>query len=95
MYRPPQIELSALLQQQAPQIDLKIHAFDVSTRDFIKAITNFKNKAQALITERRNAQAAEVKRVAEKALQIEAETNRFKMKEIELLSCMRFVTLLL
>jgi kinetochore protein Spc25 len=86
MSRPPQIDLAMLLQQANPQIDLRISTYDLTTRNFIKAVVHFKSKAIALIAERRDAQAAEIKRAVEKSQLVEAETSECKSKEIELLA---------
>jgi kinetochore protein Spc25, fungi type len=88
MSRPPQIDLAMLLEQQNPQIDLRIQAYETTTRNFLKAVTSFKNKAIALIIERRNAQATEIKRATEKIQVVEAETNQCKLKELEMLAGM-------
>jgi kinetochore protein Spc25, fungi type len=84
--RTPQIDLATILQQQNPQIDLGIPVYDVLTRNFIKSLVNFKNRALVHIAERRNAQALEIKRAAEKAQALEAETNLSKAQELELLA---------
>lgn len=84
--RAPQIDLASVLAAQTPQIDLRLQTFESSTRNFLKAVSKYKNRAIVVITDRRNAQAAERKRVAEKTQAVEAETNECKVREIELLA---------
>jgi kinetochore protein Spc25 len=85
LIRPPQIDLAAVLSQPNPQIDLRIGAYDASTRHFLKSVTNFKNRAISVISDRRNTQAGEIKRVAEKISSVQSETNACKVREIDLL----------
>jgi len=93
-YRTPQIDLAALLAQQNATIDIKVHAYENSTRNFLKALTSYKNSATAKISERRKHQAAEKKKALERIQAVEAETNQCKLKEIELVarkpSCFKF-----
>lgn len=84
--RLPQIDLSALLSEQNPHIDLRLEAYETSTRNFLKAVAAYKNRAITVITDRRNAQIAERKRVSEKIQSVEAETDQCKLKEIKLLA---------
>lgn len=84
MSRPPQIDLKALLAQPNPHIDLKLQAYETSTRNFIKAVSNYKNRSIATIAERRATHIAETKRYAEKVKAVEDETKACKIKEIEL-----------
>ena len=89
LIRPPQIDLAVVLTQQSPQIDLRLGAYDAATRHFLKSVTNFKNRAISVISDRRNTQAGEIKRVSEKIGSVESETNACKLREIELLKGMR------
>jgi kinetochore protein Spc25 len=86
--RLPQIDLTTILAQQNPQIDLKQHAYEISTRNFLKALSSYKNRAITVITARRNNQAVDKKRVSERIQAIKAETNQYKVREIELVSGM-------
>jgi kinetochore protein Spc25, fungi type len=92
--RPPQIDLASILAQQNPQIDLRLNAYDKSARHFLKSVTNFKNRAIAVINDRRNAQAAEMKRVTEKTQSVESDIKACKVKEIEVLKGMRHACML-
>ncbi|KAJ3565626.1 hypothetical protein NP233_g7511 [Leucocoprinus birnbaumii] len=82
----PQIDLSRLLQDQHPSIDLRVHIYEESTRNFLQALVGFKNKAIHDISNRRQKQATEKKKYAEKSQNVEKEINRCKLKEIELVT---------
>ncbi|KAI8969794.1 chromosome segregation protein Spc25-domain-containing protein [Trametes punicea] len=84
--RVPKVDLQAILAQPNPHIDLRLDAYETSTRNFLTAVSNYTQRAVAEITNRKNAYAAEKKRLAEKTQQIEAETNQCKVKEIELIA---------
>ena len=84
--RVPKLDLSAVLAQQNPQIDLRLEAYEASTRNFLKAVSNYTQRAVTEITNRKNAFATEKKKIAEKTTQIETETNQSKLKEIELIA---------
>ena len=84
--RTPQVDLPAILAAPNPHIDLRLDAYDASTRNFSKAVASYAARVVAEITQRRNAHAAELKKIADRAQVIEAETNRCKMKEIELVA---------
>lgn len=84
--RHPHIVLASVLAQPIPQVDLRLQAYETSTGNFLKAVTNYTNRAIAEITKHRNAQEADKKRLAERTLAVEAETNQCKLKEIELLA---------
>ena len=83
--RVPKLDLNAVLAQQNPQIDLRLDAYEASTRNFLTEVSNYTQRAVAEITHRKNVYAAEKKRLAEKTQQIHAETNQCKVKEIELI----------
>jgi hypothetical protein len=83
--RPGQLNLTAILNSQHPTIDLHLPAYEASTRNFSQAIADFNNRATAEINQRREAHTAELKRLAERAQNIEKETNQCKIKEIELI----------
>ncbi|KAH7926225.1 hypothetical protein BV22DRAFT_1046249 [Leucogyrophana mollusca] len=84
--RPAHIDLAAILAEPTPQIDLRLHAYDVSTGNFLKAVTNYTNRAIGEITKHRNAQEADKKKIADRAHAVETETNQCKLREIELLA---------
>ncbi|KAF8639392.1 hypothetical protein AX17_001517, partial [Amanita inopinata Kibby_2008] len=78
--------IATLLAQQNPHIDLKLEAYETSTRNFIKAVSNYKARAVAAISERRTQQAAEKKRISERSQAVEAETNQCKLRELDLVA---------
>ena len=82
----PHVDLSSLLTQQNPSIDLRVHDYENSTRTFLKALTAYKNRAMTNISERRKHQALEKKKILEKTQVVEMETNQCKLKEIELVA---------
>ncbi|OBZ74623.1 putative kinetochore protein SPC25 [Grifola frondosa] len=84
--RVPKLDLPTILAAQNPQIDLRLEAYEASTRNFLKAISNYTQRALTEITNRKNAHVVEKKRVQEKIQQIESETNQCKVKEIELIA---------
>ncbi|KAH9476992.1 putative kinetochore protein SPC25 [Psilocybe cubensis] len=85
-HRVPQIDLAAVLAQSHPSIDLKVQTFEDSSRNFLKALTSYKNRAITTISERRKHQAAEKKKVLERIQAVEKETNLCKLKEIDLVA---------
>ena len=86
--RPLQINLHALLQQQAPTIDLGVQSYENSTRNFLEAVTNYRNRAMTTIAERRRHQAQEKKKFLDKTAAVELETGQCKLREIELVARM-------
>ncbi|KAJ7608133.1 chromosome segregation protein Spc25-domain-containing protein [Mycena polygramma] len=84
--RVPQIDLSAVLADQNPQIDLRVQSYETSTRNFLKAVANYKTRTIATIADKRATHAAEKKRTQERIANVEAETNQCKMQEIQLVS---------
>ena len=86
MHRYPQLDLASLLAEQNPQVDLKLKAYEASTRNFLKAVVNYKTRAVVLLTERRNQQNAEKKRLADRIQVVDNETNQCKLREIDLLA---------
>lgn len=84
--RVPKFDLSALLSQQNPQIDLNIEYYEASTRNFLEAVANYTHKAQTEMTQRKNAHLHEKKRLLEKIQSHEQETNACKVKELELIA---------
>lgn len=84
--RLPRIDLSRLLQDQHPHIDLRVNVYEDTTRNFLKALVDFKNNAITSISERRKYQASEKKKITERSQQAEAEINQCKHKEIDLVA---------
>ena len=84
--RVPKLDLATILAQQNPQIDLRLDAYESSTRSFLKAVSAYAQNAQAEITRRKTTHINEKNRIAEKAKQIENETNACKVKELELIA---------
>ncbi|KAH7884035.1 chromosome segregation protein Spc25-domain-containing protein [Phlebopus sp. FC_14] len=80
------IDLTSILSEPNPQIDLRLPAYEISTGNFLKAVTSYTNRAIAEITKHRNAQDTDKRRLAERIQAVEAETNQCKLKEIELLA---------
>ncbi|KIK91831.1 hypothetical protein PAXRUDRAFT_830490 [Paxillus rubicundulus Ve08.2h10] len=80
------VDLTSILTQPNPQVDLRLQAYEISTGNFLKAVTNYTHRAIAEITKHRNAQDADKRRLAERTQAVEAETNQCKLKEIELLA---------
>lgn len=85
-HRVPQIDLASVLSQSHPSIDLRVQTYENSTRNFLKALTSYKNRAITTISERRKHQAAEKKKVLERIQAAEKETNQCKLKEIDLVA---------
>jgi hypothetical protein len=93
--RPGQINLAPILSAQPPTIDLHLPAYEASTRNFLQAIADFNSRAIAEINQRREAHTTEMNRLAERAQNVERETNQCKIKEIELIggSCRALLAL--
>lgn len=81
-----QIDLGSILAQPNPQIDLRIPAYEASTSNFLKAVSNYSTRAVAEITKRKEKYALEKKKLADKTAAVESETNQCKIKEIELVA---------
>lgn len=84
--RPPHIDLSAILTQQNPSIDLQVHVYENSTRNFLKALTAYKDRVITIISGRRKQHEVERKKLLERSQAFELETNQCKLKEIELVA---------
>lgn len=85
-HRVPHIDLQSLLAAPNPHIDLRLDAYEQSTRNFLKAVANYKSRAINTISERRAHQTAERKKILEKCQAAEVETNKCKLRELELVS---------
>ncbi|KAG2364718.1 hypothetical protein BDR07DRAFT_1279095, partial [Suillus spraguei] len=77
---------TSILTEPNPSVDLRLHAYEASTSNFLRAVTNYANRTVAEITKYRNAQEVDKKCLAEKTIAVKAETNQCKVKEIELLA---------
>lgn len=84
--RSPQVNLSAVLAQERPSVDLRLHTYENSTRNFLNALTDYKNRAVTAISEHRNKQTTEKKKILERTHAVETETNRHKLKEVDLIA---------
>ncbi|KAH6917679.1 chromosome segregation protein Spc25-domain-containing protein [Coprinopsis sp. MPI-PUGE-AT-0042] len=84
--RVPQIDLAAVLKDPNPHIDLKTNSFDNSTRNFLKALTTWKNRSMSTISDRRKGQATEKKKLVDRTHQLENEINNCKVREIDLVA---------
>lgn len=89
------IDLSSILAQPNPQIDLRLPAYEISTSNFLKAVTTYTNRAIAEITKHRNAQEADKRKLAERTQAVEAEISQCKLKEIDLLAGMSRIVFLM
>lgn len=89
------VDLAAVLAQPNPQIDLRLQAYETSTTNFLRAVTNYTNRAIAEITKHRNAQEADKRKLGERIQAVEAEINQCKLKEIDLLAGMTRIILVL
>ncbi|TFY66709.1 hypothetical protein EVG20_g4382 [Dentipellis fragilis] len=85
-FRTPQIDLTSILSAQTPEIDLRLGAYEASTRNFLKAIGDYTNRAVTEINRRRNNYIAEKKKLSDRVQSVEAETNQCKVDEIGLLA---------
>lgn len=83
--RVSKLDLATLLSQQNPQIDLRIDAYETSTRNFLNAVNNYTQRAVTEITERKNSFVTKKNKILDKTKQIENETNNCKVKELELM----------
>ncbi|PSR82434.1 hypothetical protein PHLCEN_2v6070 [Hermanssonia centrifuga] len=84
--RVPKLDLPSILAQQNPHIDLKLEAYEISTRNFLTAVSGYTQRALAEITHRKNAHVTEKNKIAERTQQVENETNACKVKELELIA---------
>lgn len=79
-------DLKTILSNPDPIIDLRIPIYEESSQSFLNAVNNYKNKSIAAITDKRARDAAELKKLQEKAYKVEVETNKAKVQELELIS---------
>lgn len=80
----PQIDLTAILAAQNPQIDLRLDEYERSTRSFMNLVANYSKKTTTSVVEKTEAYNAEKTRLAEKIQTTKAEINQCKEAEIEL-----------
>ncbi|KAH8101509.1 chromosome segregation protein Spc25-domain-containing protein [Cristinia sonorae] len=83
--RVAKLDLATILQQQNPTIDLRIDAFEESTRNFRNAVALYSQGAMTEITRRKNEFAARKSEYAKRTKQVENETNACKVRELELM----------
>ncbi|THH26744.1 hypothetical protein EUX98_g7449 [Antrodiella citrinella] len=83
--RVSKLDLATILQQQNPTIDLRIDAYEESTRNFRNAVSSYSQRAMTEITRRKNEYATRKSKIAERTKQVEHETNVCKGKELELM----------
>lgn len=81
-----ELDLDAILSSSKPTIDLNLSAYETSVTNFSRAIANFTARSVAEITQRRDAHDKELKRLADRAQDVEKETEQCKLKEIELIA---------
>ena len=79
-------DLDAILGTSQPVIDLKIPAYETSVTNFSREIANFTTRSTTEITQRRDAHHKELKRLANRAQDVEKETEQCKHMEIKLIS---------
>ena len=79
------IDLASILESQNPVIDLRVEEFERTSRRFLKAVTAYTARALEEIAQRKTRHAAEMKRIAERTVQVETEIQACKVKEIELM----------
>ncbi|CAL1696858.1 unnamed protein product [Somion occarium] len=79
------LDLASVLAQPNPHLDLRLEAYETSTRNFLKAVSNYTQRAVTEITHRKNNYVTTKSKVAEKSKQLEQETNQCKVKELELM----------
>ena len=84
--RVPKLDLATILEQPNPHIDLRLEAYETSTRNFLKAVSHYAQNAQAEITRRKTTHVNEKNRIAEKIQSYENETNACKVRELELIA---------
>lgn len=84
MYTRP-LQLSQILAQPHPEIDLRLESYEKSTRQFLDAVANYTAQAVDEITRRRDQHALLLKKEAEKRKAMEQEVVDCKVKEIELM----------
>lgn len=80
-----QVDLGLVLSQQNPQIDLRLDAYEQSTRAFLNLVSNYTKQTVAAIADETKVYNAEKARLQEKIQHVQTETNHCKTKEIELI----------
>ncbi|KAG9310263.1 hypothetical protein JVU11DRAFT_9381 [Chiua virens] len=58
------VDLASILALPTPQVDLWLQAYETSTGNFVRAVTNYTNRAIAEITKHRNTQETDKRRLA-------------------------------
>ncbi|KAH9068486.1 hypothetical protein EDB83DRAFT_2586759 [Lactarius deliciosus] len=77
--------LDSVLNSSEPAIDLNLPAFkfETSVANFLRAIANFTARSIAKITQRQDVHDKELKRLEDRAQDVEKETEQCKLKKIE------------
>jgi kinetochore protein Spc25, fungi type len=84
----PRIDLETLLKSNkdtTPTIDLKLEGYERATKGFLKAVERYKHRSLAGLSERKQKQNDELKKLEEKTREAQNETNQFRLQEIELM----------
>ncbi|KAK7676608.1 hypothetical protein QCA50_020422 [Cerrena zonata] len=84
--RVSKLDLATVLSQPNPHINLRLGAYETSSRNFLKAVSNYTQRAVTEITHRKNNYVSNKGKIAEKSKQLEQETNQCKVKELELMT---------
>ncbi|KAJ3861121.1 chromosome segregation protein Spc25-domain-containing protein [Lentinula novae-zelandiae] len=79
-------DLKSVLSDPNPHIDLDIPVYEETLQNFLKAVNNYKNKSIIAITDKRTKDAAEKKKLHDRAQKIEADISKCKVQEIELMA---------
>ncbi|TFK47908.1 hypothetical protein OE88DRAFT_1810626 [Heliocybe sulcata] len=79
------LNLAAVLSAQNPCLNVAVESYDISTRNFLQAVSTYGDRAVKEITNRKNVYISEKKRIADRTKQIDVEINDCKNREIELL----------
>ncbi|EJD06748.1 uncharacterized protein FOMMEDRAFT_165457 [Fomitiporia mediterranea MF3/22] len=79
------VDLASILESPNPVVDLHIDEFERTSRRFLKAVAAYSARAIEEIAQRKSRHVSEMKRVAERTTQVEAEIQSCKVKEIELM----------
>lgn len=90
--RVSKLDLASVLAQPNPHIDLRLGAYETSSRNFLKAVSNYTQRAVTEITHRKNNYVSNKGKIVEKSKQLEQETNQCKVKELELMTGMGSVS---
>jgi len=88
--RAPQcLSLAAILATPQPTIDLRLEAYESSSQVFLEAVTRYTTRAIEEISRRRDTDASDIQKDAERRKAIVLEVAECKEKEVHLLKGMR------